>query len=92
MRSGPGGDDLVGPGPQCEFARKLAIDLGPQFLKVLRRKLIVQALAEAVQIGAVRADDPLVLRLLARLPEGRVLSEAELLEVPQELGWLMRLA
>ncbi|MCX7897145.1 MAG: YddF family protein [Rhodocyclaceae bacterium] len=37
-------------------------------------------------------DAALVLRLLARLPEGRVLDAAELAAIPFELGWLERLA
>jgi len=33
-----------------------------------------------------------VLRLTQRLPEGKVLSEAEMVAVPYELAWLERLA
>jgi hypothetical protein len=33
-----------------------------------------------------------VLRLRERLPEGKLLSEAELAAVPYELAWLERLA
>lgn len=36
-------------------------------------------------------DDALVLRLVHRLPEGRVLSIDELRRWPHELAWLKRL-
>lgn len=36
-------------------------------------------------------DCAIVLRLLQRLPEGRVLTHAELLQWPHELAWLQRL-
>lgn len=41
-----------------------------------------------LQVG----DAALVLRLRQRLPEGKVLSEAELASIEYELGWLERLA
>lgn len=41
-----------------------------------------------LQVG----DAALVLRLLIRLPEGKVLSADELAHTPLELGWLQRLS
>ncbi len=35
-------------------------------------------------------DEALVLRLMTRLPEGKVLEEKELAGLPYELGWLVR--
>lgn len=45
-----------------------------------------------VSIHLEPGDRVLVLRLKARLPEGEILSEAELARVPYELGLLTRLS
>lgn len=48
--------------------------------------------ANRVAVSMEPGDQALVLRLRERLPEGRVLSAAELETLPFELAWLERLA
>lgn len=48
--------------------------------------------ANRMAVSMAPGDQALVLRLRARLPEGSVLSEAELEKLPYELAWLERLA
>jgi len=48
--------------------------------------------ARRVAVTMLPGDEALVLRLTQRLPEGKVLSEAEMVAVPYELAWLERLA
>jgi hypothetical protein len=45
-----------------------------------------------VSVSMEPGDEALVLRLTERLPEGRLLKEAELATIPYELAWLERLA
>lgn len=45
-----------------------------------------------VAVSMAAGDAALVLRLRERLPEGAVLTAAEMAAVPYELGWLERLA
>lgn len=45
-----------------------------------------------VAVAMEPGDQALVLRLRERLPEGKVLGEAELATLPHELAWLERLA
>lgn len=55
--------------------------------------LLSQFLRVPVARVAIRrqpADEALVLRILERLPEGRVLDASAMGEVPFELGWLIR--
>jgi hypothetical protein len=51
---------------------------------VLSVEIPLNRIAVAMEPG----DQALVLRLRERLPEGKVLSAAELVSVPYELGWL----
>lgn len=48
--------------------------------------------ANRVAVAMEPGDQALVLRLRERLPEGKVLGEAELAALPYELAWLERLA
>lgn len=48
--------------------------------------------ANRVAVAMEPGDQALVLRLRERLPEGKVLGEAELAALPHELAWLERLA
>lgn len=86
-----------GPIPPAEACRLIAPGfcsaIGHQesatFLSALLELPIpVNRIAITMQPG----DAALVLRLRARLPEGAVLSAAEMARVPFELGWLERLA
>lgn len=52
----------------------------------------VEVPANRVAVSMGPGDQALVLRLTQRLPEGKLLSEAELTAVPYELAWLERLA
>ncbi len=45
-----------------------------------------------VAVSMAPGDQALVLRLVQRLPEGKLLTEDELAAVPYELAWLERLA
>lgn len=45
-----------------------------------------------ISVSMQPGDSALVLRLKERLPEGRVLSAADMARVPFELAWLERLA
>jgi hypothetical protein len=45
-----------------------------------------------VSVAMEPGDQALVLRLTERLPEGKLLSEAEMAAVSYELAWLLRLA
>jgi hypothetical protein len=56
--------------------------------RMLGRDILANRIAVAMQPG----DTALVLRLKQRLPEGKVLEQAELDAVDYELGWLERLA
>jgi hypothetical protein len=47
--------------------------------------------ARRVSVAMEPGDQALVLRLTERLPEGKLLSDAELAEVSYELAWLERL-
>jgi hypothetical protein len=48
--------------------------------------------ANRIDAAMQPGDQALVLRLTRRLPEGKLLREAELLAWPYELAWLERLA
>jgi hypothetical protein len=48
--------------------------------------------ANRVAVAMEPGDQALVLRLTERLPEGKVLREAELAAIAYELAWLERLA
>jgi len=48
--------------------------------------------AQRIAVEMQPGDAALVLRLRTRLPEGKVLTAAEMAGVPYELGWLERLA
>jgi len=57
----------------------------------LSRLLGVEVPVNRVAVALRAGDSALVLRLTVRLPEGVVLSDAELAAWPCELGWLTRL-
>ncbi len=48
--------------------------------------------ANRVAVTMAPRDQALVLRLRERLPEGKLLGEAEMASLPYELAWLERLA
>ena len=58
--------------------------------KLLSRILGVEIPVNRVRIAMEPGDVALVFRVLQRLPEGKVLSEDELREIPWELGLLKR--
>ena len=58
----------------------------------LTQLLGVEVPVHRVSVSMAPGDAALVLRLRARLPEGAVLSAAEMAAVPYELGWLERIA
>lgn len=45
-----------------------------------------------ISVNMQPGDSALVLRLRARLPEGKILTSDEMAQVQYELGWLTRLA
>jgi len=52
----------------------------------------IQIPANRVAVAMAPEDQALVLRLTERLPEGKLLTRAELADVRYELAWLERLA
>ncbi len=59
-------------------------------------KLLTHVLAQEIPVNRIQislqvADIAIVFRLMQRLPEGKLLSEAELFAMPFELGLLTRL-
>lgn len=54
----------------------------------LSRLLGLPVAVNRISVTMAPGDAALVLRLLTRLPEGKVLSDAELAQYPFELGWL----
>jgi hypothetical protein len=48
--------------------------------------------ARRVSVTMEPGDQALVLRLTERLPEGKLLTEAQLAAIPYQLAWLERLA
>ena len=52
----------------------------------------IEVPARRVSVAMEPGDQALVLRLTERLPEGKLLKEAELVTIPYELAWLKRLA
>ena len=57
------------------------------FSTILGQPISVNRISSQLQVG----DSALVLRLIRRLPEGRVLDAEELVATPHELGWLQLL-
>jgi hypothetical protein len=58
----------------------------------LSRVLGTEVPVNRVSVAMAPGDQALVLRLTQRLPEGKVLSEAEMSAVTYEFAWLERLA
>jgi hypothetical protein len=58
----------------------------------LSAALGIEVPARRVSVAMVPGDQALVLRLTERLPEGKLLTEAELAAIPYQLAWLERLA
>lgn len=63
----------------------------PAAAQLLEHRLQMPVPVARKSIVMQPADAALVLRLLQRLPEGRVLSLEEMTALPIELGWLQRL-
>ncbi len=57
---------------------------------VLSNYLSIEIPVNRIQISMLTGDKALVLRLLSRLPEGKVLDHEELVRIPFELGVLTR--
>lgn len=74
---------------QEEFVSALGHEGSARFLSNL---FGVELPVNRISIQLEPGNHVLVLRLKARLPEGQVLSEAELAQVPFELGLLTRLS
>lgn len=51
----------------------------------------IEVPARRVSVTMEPGDEALVLRLVQRLPEGKLLSAEEMAEVDYELGWIERL-
>jgi hypothetical protein len=64
----------------------------PASANFLGQLLGVEVPMNRVAVTLRAGDSALVLRVLTRLPEGKVLDEAEFAAVPYELGWLERLS
>lgn len=88
---------FAGPMDADEARRRLA----PGFVSAIGHEatatflssvLGIEIAANRVPIAMAVGDQALVLRLLSRLPEGRLLDETQLAAWPYELGWLERLA
>jgi len=60
--------------------------------RLLALRLGLAVPAQRVEIVMAPGDAALVLRITTRLPEGKLLSDAELAAVPHELAWLERSA
>ena len=71
------------------FASAIGHDSAAQFLS---RLLATEVAMNRVSVTMHPGDTALVLRVKTRLPEGKVLSEAEFAAIPFELGWLERLS
>ncbi|WP_295582357.1 DUF1874 domain-containing protein [uncultured Lamprocystis sp.] len=71
------------------FVSAIGHDASAAFLSAL---LGIAITANRVAVTMAPGDQALVLRLVHRLPEGRLLSQDELAATPHELGWLERLA
>jgi hypothetical protein len=63
----------------------------PASAAVLSQILDIAIPVQRLQITLLPGDEALVLRLTQRLPEGKVLDEAELKAIPFELGLLKRI-
>jgi hypothetical protein len=58
-----------------------------QFLSQL---LGIEIAMSRISVAMEAGDSALILRIMARLPEGQVLSVQEMSAIPYELGWLQR--
>lgn len=88
---------FTGPLPIEEARRRIAggfvSAIGHQAsASFLGRLLGVEVPMNRIAVSLLTGDTALVLRVLTRLPEGKVLDETEFAAVPYELGWLERLA
>jgi hypothetical protein len=88
---------FAGPIEPAEARRRIA----PSFVSAIGHEasagflsavLGIEVPARRVSVTMVPGDRALVLRLTQRLPEGKLLKEAELASIPYELAWLERLA
>jgi hypothetical protein len=71
------------------FVSSIGHEASAAFLSSL---LGIQIPASRVAVAMAPGDQALVLRLTERLPEGKLLTQAELAGVQYELAWLERLA
>jgi len=55
--------------------------------RLISKKLGIQVSANRIQIKAKKGDKIIVLQLLQRLPEGKILTEEELQQIP--IQWFM---
>lgn len=60
--------------------------------RLLSALLGVEVTTQRIQIAMQPGDAALVLRVTKRLPEGKLLSDAEIASVPYELAWLERIS
>jgi hypothetical protein len=58
---------------------------------LLTRLLAIAIPVNRIHVKMKAGDKALILRLLERLPEGKVLNDQEIIQVPFELGLLTRL-
>ena len=71
------------------FTSAVGHEASARLLSVL---LGVAVPARRVEIAMAPGDAALILRITTRLPEGKLLSAAEIAAVPYELAWLERRA
>ncbi|MBK7675745.1 MAG: DUF1874 domain-containing protein [Candidatus Accumulibacter sp.] len=60
--------------------------------RLLSGLLGVEVPTRRVEIAMAPGDEALILRITTRLPEGKLLSDAEIAAAPHELAWLERSA
>lgn len=58
--------------------------------RILSALLFVEVARSRQEVAMAAGDGALVLRLMTRIPEGKVLTDSELLLLPRELSWLER--
>jgi hypothetical protein len=70
------------------FESAIGHEASAQFLsQLLNVKVEMKRIAIAMQPG----DNALILRIKSRLPEGKLLTQQEISDIPYELGWLERI-
>lgn len=87
--SGPVSPEEAGVRIGTDFTSAIGHEGAASFLSAL---LDIDVPANRIAVEMQPGDVALVLRIKTRLPEGKLLSQAELDQIPYELSWLERLA